>query len=129
MALRQEEEIKAAITKIFSDENEGMLCCTLETENADGQDVSIQVMQDSINISPYPFSDDPVTRLETSGVLEDLDEPELETVDWDAHAFATVGIGDLEVDEVAELVDLVFVKLLSCDNAAYTIEATTEDLG
>ncbi len=43
MALKQETEIRAAIARIFSDENEGGLCCTLETVNSSGQDVSIQV--------------------------------------------------------------------------------------
>jgi len=129
MGLKQEEEIRIAIAGIFSEENEGGLCCTIETVNADGQDVSVQVMQDSINISPYPFTDDPVTRLQLSGVLEELEDPELETVDWDANAFATVGTGDLEDSQVAELVDLVFVKLLGCDSTTYDIKAETEDLG
>jgi len=128
MGLRQEEEIKLAIASIFGEENEGMLCCTLEAENADGQDVSIQVMQDAINISPYPFKDDPLERLEASGILEALDEPELETVDWDANIFATIGTGDLDISEVAELVDLVFVKLLSCESATYDIKVTTDDM-
>jgi hypothetical protein len=130
MSLRQEEEIRAAIARVFSNENEGGLCCTIETVNADGKDVSIQVMQDSINISPYLYADDPVTRLQLNGVLDELDdEPEFETVDWDANAFATVGIGAMDMDDVAELVDLVFVKVLACDDAAYAVKATTEDLG
>jgi hypothetical protein len=128
MPPKQEQEIRLAIADVFGEANEGLLCCTIETVNADGQDVSIQVMQDSINISPYPFAEDPVTRLQLGGVLEHLDDPELETVDWDANAFATVGTGELEPDQIAELVDLVFVKLLSCDTD-YTVKAATEDLG
>lgn len=129
MSLRKEEEIRDAIAEVFGEENEGMLCCTLETVNTDGQDVSIQVMQDSISLSPYPFTDDPLTRLQLAGVMESFDDPEFETVDWDANAFATIGIGDLEHEQVAELVDLVFVKVLACADGEYAITASTEDLG
>jgi hypothetical protein len=129
MSLRKEEEIRDAIAEVFGAENEGMLCCTLETVNADGQDVSIQVMQDSINIAPYPFTDDPLTRLQIAGVMEAFDDPEFETVDWDANAFATLGFGELEHEQVAELVDLVFVKVLSCVDGDYALKASTEDLG
>lgn len=128
MALKQETEIRAAIARIFSDENEGGLCCTLKTVNSSGQDVSIQVMQDSINIAPYPFTEEPLVALESNGVIAELDDPELEVVEWDANAYATVGIGEMDQDDVAVLVDLVFVKLLTCD-AGYVVEATTEDLG
>jgi len=129
MGLKQQEAINAAIAEVYGEENEGGLCCTIETVNGDGQDVSVQVMQDSINISPYPFEDDPLTRFELTGLLQDLDEPELETVDWDANIFATIGTAELEAEEVAELVDLVFVKILACEDKTYEIKASTEDLG
>jgi hypothetical protein len=129
MGLRQEQAIAAAIAPIFADDNGGGLCCTLDTVNLDGVDVSIQVMQDSINIAPYPYREEPLTRMALAGVLTELDDPVLEVVDWDANAFATVGTSSLDAREVAELVDLTFVKLLSCDDASYTISATTEDLG
>ena len=38
------------------------LCCTIEARNAAGEDVSIQVMQETINISPYAHDDDPLER-------------------------------------------------------------------
>ena len=93
--------------------------------NAGGTDVSIQVMADSINISPYPYSEEPLTRLELSGALEALEDMELELVDWDANAFATAGNAPVDV---ARLVDETFTKVLGCD-AAYEPRATTEDLG
>ena len=129
MGLQQQRAIAKAIKPIFDAENGGGLCCTLETVNDDGVDVSIQVMQDSINIAPYPYHEEPLTRMALNGVLRKLDDPVLEVVDWDANAFATVGTSALGAEEVAELVDLTFVKLLSCDDESYAINATTEDLG
>jgi hypothetical protein len=129
MAEQQEQEIGEAIARVFSDDNEGGLCCTLETVNSQGQDVAIQVMQDAINISPYPFQEDPTIRLQTSGILERFSDGDIEVIEWNSERFATVGIDGLEIDDVADLVDQVFVKLLACDDRSYTINATTEDLG
>ena len=127
MAQRQLEAIVAAIADIYGVPNKsGMLCCTMEAVNAGGTDVSIQVMADSINISPYPYSEEPLTRLELSGALEELEDMEL--VDWDANAFATVGAAGNEPMDVARLVDETFTKVLGCD-AGYEPRATTEDLG
>ena len=41
MGLRQEKAIGAAIVPILSARNRGWLCCTIETVNAQGQDVTI----------------------------------------------------------------------------------------
>jgi hypothetical protein len=128
MAQRQVEAIVAAIADIYGAPNEsGMLCCTLEAVNSGGEDVSIQVMADSINISPYPFSEEPLTRLELSGAMEGLEDMELELVDWDANAFATVGTAGNEPADVARLVDETFTKVLGCAES-YEPTATTEDL-
>lgn len=129
MAQRQVEAIVAAIADIYGLPNEsGMLCCTFEAVNAGGADVSIQVMADSINISPYPYSEEPLTRLELSGALEELEDMELELVDWDANAFATVGTAGNEPADVARLVDETFTKVLGCD-AGYEPKHSTEDFG
>jgi hypothetical protein len=128
MAQRQRLAIQAEIAEVMEAEEGSMLCCTIEAMNAQGVDVSIQVMQDSINIAPYSFADDPVARLKASGVLEGLDA-EIETVDWDANVFAMVGTEGLQPEEVAQLVDRTFVRLLSCDDEGYTVKASTEDLG
>ena len=128
MGHRQEKAIGAAIVPIFSERNRGTLCCTIETVNAEGQDVAIQVMLDSINIAPYPFREQPLSRLERNGVMRELGDPELELVDWDTNVHAQVGTGALDARKVAELVDLTFVKLLACDDASYAITVLTEDL-
>ncbi len=129
MAQRQVEAIVAAIADIYGLPNEsGMLCCTFEAVTAGGADVSIQVMADSINISPYPYSEEPLTRLELSGALEELEDMELELVDWDANAFATVGTAGNEPADVARLVDETFTKVLGCD-AGYEPKHSTEDFG
>ncbi len=128
MPQRQVEAIAAALADIYGAPNEsGMLCCTLEAVNAGGSDVSIQVMADSISISPYPYAEEPLTRLELSGALEELEDMELELVDWDANAFATVGTAGNEPADVARLIDETFTKVLGCD-AAYDPRASTEDL-
>ncbi len=129
MGQRQERAIGMAILPVFSDRNRGWLCCTIETINRDGKDVAIQVLHDSINIAPYPFSEDPLSRMERDGVMIELGEPELELVDWDTNIYAQVGTAALDARKVAELVDLTFVKLLACDDASYSIWGATEDLG
>ena len=116
MPQRQLEVITAALADIYGAPNEsGMLCCTLEAVNAGGSDVSIQVMADSISISPYPYAEEPLTRLELNGALETLEDMDLELVDWDANAFATVGTAGNEPADVARLVDETFTKVLGCD--------------
>jgi len=85
-------------------------------------------MQDSINISPYAHADDPLDRLESCGALEDLDDIDLEVVDWEAGTYATLGTEGLVIADVAQLVDQLFTKLLGCDDN-YTPAASTEDLG
>ena len=129
MGQRQEKAIGAAIGAIFSERNGGGLCCTIETVNSEGKDVAIQVLQNSINIAPYPFSEDPLSRMERNGVMRELGDPELILVDWDTNIYAQVGTDALDARKVAELVDLTFVKLLECDDASYAITVSTEDLG
>jgi hypothetical protein len=129
MGLRQEKAIGAAIIPVLSSRSRHRLCCTIETINSEGQDVAIQVLHDSINIAPYPFSEDPLSRMERNGVMLELGDPELELVDWDTNIYAQVGTAALDARKVAELVDLTFVKLLACDDASYAITVSTEDLG
>ena len=130
MGHRQERAIGAAIVPLFSGRNRGSrLCCTIETINSEGKDVAIQVLQHSINIAPYPFSDDPLSRMERNGVMFELGDPELELVDWDTNIYAQVGTATLDARKVAELIDLTFVKLLACDDSSYAITISTEDLG
>jgi hypothetical protein len=129
MGLRQEKAIGAAIGPVLSGRNRGWLCCTIETVNSEGKDVAIQVLQNSINIAPYPFSEDPLSRMERDGVMLELGDPDLILVDWDTNIYAQVGTDALDARKVAELVDLTFVKLLACDDASYAITVSTEDLG
>jgi hypothetical protein len=129
MGRRQERAIGAALVPLFSGRSRRLLCCTIETVNSEGKDVAIQVLPHSIKISPYPFSDDPLSRMERNGVMHELGDPELELVDWDTNIYAQVGTGALDARKVAELIDLTFVKLLACDDASYAITISTEDLG
>lgn len=129
MSHGQAEAIAAAIEDIYSVKNEGgMLCCTLDAVNADGLDVSIQVMAETINLAPYPYADDPLSRLELSGALEALHDLDLVLVDWDANAFATVGTSGNRPEAIAQLVDETFLKVMGCA-PGYSFRVSTEDLG
>lgn len=128
MAGQQVGAIEAAIADIYDERNEGgTLCCTLETVNADGIDVSIQVTADSINLTPYPHAEEPLTRLELSGALDELQELRLDLVDWDANAFATVGTSGNPRADIARLIDQTFLKVLGCP-PSYALKVSTEDL-
>ncbi len=120
--------IEQAIADIYGEKNEGgLLCCTLETVNADGVDVSIQVMAETINLAPYPFTENPLTRFELSGAIDSLEHLELDLIDWDANAFATVGTSGNDPADIARLIDRTFVKLLGCP-PGYALKASTDDL-
>ena len=124
----QVDNISAAIADLYGEKNEGgMLCCTLETVNGDGVDISIQVMAESINLTPYPFAEDPLTRLEVSGAMETLDHLQLDLVDWDANAFATIGTSGNDPADIARLIHRTFVKVLRCPKD-YAVKVSTEDL-
>ena len=128
MAERQVGMISAAIADIYGEKNEGgMLCCTMEAVNADGIDVSIQVMAEWINLAPYPYAEDPLTRLELSGAIDTLGHLQLDLVDWDANAFATVGTSGNDPADIAQLIDQTFLKMLGCP-PDYILKVSTEDL-
>ena len=130
MAQAQRGEIEAAIAELMTAGEAGAgLCCTIEARNAAGEDVSIQVMQGSINISPYAHDDDPLERLESCGATDDLVDDKLDVLEWEPGTYATIAIEGLAVADVAQLVDQVFTRLLGCDDASYAPSASTEDLG
>jgi hypothetical protein len=130
MGQRQQEAIAEAIADVMtSGDADSMLCCTLEATDASGESVAVQVMQDSVNITPYAHDDDPLDRLEQCGATEGLDNVDLELVDWEPKKFATIGIDDLEVADVARLVDQIFTRLLGCNDSTYAPAGTVEDLG
>jgi hypothetical protein len=129
MGQKQRDAIAEAIEEVMADDDEDSgLCCTIEATNAQGEPVSVQVMQGSLNITPYAHNDEPLARLQACGATEGLDA-DLEVLDWDAGVFATVGIDGLDDEAVTQLIDQIFVHLLGCDDANYQITASTEDLG
>ena len=116
MGQHQQIVIAEAIADLMTSGEKGAtLCCTLDTHDSEGSEVAVQVMQDTINITPYAYSNDPLERLEACGALEDLEDLDLDLVDWEAGTYATIGIEELELVDVAQLVDKVFLKLLGCD--------------
>ncbi len=130
MGQSQRDAIAEAIDEVMTADEDGdeSLCCTIEATNAQGESVTVQVMQDSLNISPYAHEDDPLARLVASGATDGL-EVEIELVDWNPGVYATIGIDGLEAEEVAQFVDQVFVCVLNCDEMNYQVTASTEDLG
>jgi hypothetical protein len=129
MGQKQRDAIAEAVDEVMTDDDDDSgLCCTIEATNARGEPVSVQVMQSSLNITPYVHSDEPLARLQACGATKGLDA-DLELLDWGAGVFATVGIDELDDADVAQLIDQVFVRLLGCDDASYQISASTEDLG
>ena len=130
MGQTQRDAIAEAIDEVMTadDDDAESLCCTIEATASGGETVTIQVMQDSLNISPYGFTDEPLSQLAACGATEGLDT-ELEVIDWNPGVYATLGIDGLEPEQVAQLVDQVFVQLLGCDEENYKISASTEDLG
>lgn len=130
MAQRQRDEIEAAISGLMTAGEAGAsLCCTIEARTAEGEDVSIQVMQETINILPYAHDDGPLERLESCGATDDLADDKLDVLAWEPGTYATIAIEGLAVADVAQLVDQVFTRLLGCDDASYGPSASTEDLG
>lgn len=74
MAESQRAAIAETIDELMtadSDAAEG-LCCTIEATNAVGESVTVQVMRDSLNISPYGFTEEPLSQLAASASTEDL---------------------------------------------------------
>jgi hypothetical protein len=129
MSQRQREEIAEAIDEVMSDdEEESTLCCTIEATTSLGEPVTLQVMQDSLNITPYTHNDDPLARLQACGATEGLDV-DLQLLDWAAGVFATISVDNLDNEDMARLIDQIFVCLLGCDDANYDVSASTEDLG
>ena len=130
MAQSQRAAIAETIDELMtadSDAAEG-LCCTIEATNAVGEPVTIQVMRDSLNISPYGFTEEPLSQLEICGATDGLDA-DLGVIDWNAGVYATLGIDRLQPGQVVQLVDQVSIRLAGCDEENYTISASTEDLG
>ena len=130
MGQSQRDAIAEAIDEVMTadDDEAESLCCTIEATASAGESVTIQVMQDSLNIAPYAYEDDPLVRLVSSGATDGLDV-ELELVDWNPGVYATIGIDGLDAEQVAQLVDQVLVCVLNCDEMNYQITASTEDLG
>jgi hypothetical protein len=129
MSQRQRDAIAEAIDEVMSDdEEESTLCCTIEATTSLGEPVTLQVMQDSLNITPYAHSDEPLARLVACGATEGLDV-DLQLLDWAAGVFATISVDNVDDEDTARFIDQIFVCLLGCDDMNYEISAETEDLG
>jgi hypothetical protein len=62
MGQSQRDAIAEAIDEVMTadDDEAESLCCTIEATASAGESVTIQVMQDSLNIAPYAYEEDPL---------------------------------------------------------------------
>lgn len=118
-----EQGVVAAYNEVVGPDQEPGLCCTFETTSAAGELVWIQVMAGTVNMA-YPFDDDPVARMRSTGAFGHL-KPEL--IEWNAGSFATWDMAGISPRDIAWLVDRLFARVLSCDDTAYEPRVTMED--
>ena len=100
------------------------LLCTLESTTSSGSAVWIQVLPGNVNMS-YPFTEEPLELLHQRGVRS---PPDLYLVEWVAGEYAAFGFSDVTARDHASFVDQLFVKVLGCDDASYSVGAITESI-
>lgn len=128
MSDKQIAEMEPSVAEVYegikSSDDPPTKCCTVESTTSSGADVWIQVMPGTINMS-YPFGGDPLELLRNQCV----DTPsDLYLVEWNANEYATVGFKNIAPKEHAALVDQLFVRVLGCDDAAYEVKISVEQL-
>ena len=87
-----------------------------------GSELWLQVMPGTVNMA-YPFTEEPLELLRRRGVRGPAG---LYLVEWVAGEYATFGFGDVSPRDHAFFVDQLFVKVLGCDDASYTVKTTIE---
>ena len=98
--------------------------CTFESTTPSGSQVWIQVLPGNVNMS-YPFTEEPSELLSQRGVRS---PPDLYLVEWVAREYAAFGFRDVPARDHADFVDQLFVKILGCDDAHYSLATILESL-
>ena len=99
-------------------------CCTIESQSASGSKVWIQVMPGTVNMG-YPFETEPLETLRNQCVDT---PPGMYLTEWNANEYATFGFENVAPHDHAVFVDQLFVRVLGCDDATYTLEISVEAL-
>lgn len=95
-------------------------CATFEVP---GTGLWVQVVLGTLNFS-YPYADNPGARLRDLGFAA----PGLEPTGWQPGKYATFSHAPLPSQDLAKLVDRLFVELLGCDHQSYEIDVSLERL-
>ena len=99
-------------------------CCNLNSKSLEGSEVWMQIMPGTVNMS-YPFTGDPLELLRNQCV----DTPSsLYLIEWNANEFAQVGFDNISPHDHACLADELFVRVLGCEDAAYELEISIEEM-
>ena len=98
--------------------------CTLEATTSSNTTVWIQAMPGTVNMA-YPFTDEPLELMRSRGVRF---PPDLYLVEWAAGEYATFGFSDIAARDHATFLDQLFVKVLGCDDAGYSLKTSIESL-
>ena len=128
MGAAQIAEMEASVREVYrgvsGPDDPPTCCCTVESVNVAGAEVWIQVMAGTVNMG-YPFAEEPLGLLRGRGVRGPRG---MYLVEWAAGEYATFGFEDIPPGEHAAFVDQLFVKVLGCDDAGYTLRTTFEQL-
>ena len=100
------------------------LLCTFESTSSSGEPVWIQVLRGNVNMA-YPFTEEPLELLRERGVRS---PPDSYLVEWVAGEYAAFGFSDVPVRDHASFVDQLFVKILGCDDASYSVRTIIESI-
>jgi hypothetical protein len=127
MGADQIAEMARSIAKVYegvtSDDAPTWLC-TFESATSAGSQVWIQVLPGNVNMA-YPFAGEPLELLRQKGVRSPLD---LYLVEWVAGEYAAFGFSDMPARDHAAFIDQLFVKILGCDDASYSVKTITESI-
>jgi len=127
MNTRQLETIERGIIAgykgVTKPEDSPKFLCTVEARSASGDEVWIQVFAGVVNMQ-YPYSDDPIQKINACGVISPSD---LVLDEWEANVSATFMLEGVSMKDQAIFVDQLFTKVLGCLNGLYEPTTTIEE--
>ena len=128
MGADQIAQMARSIAKVYegvtTSDDAPALLCTFESASSSGSPVWIQVLPGNVNMA-YPFTEEPLELLGQRGVRS---PPNLCLVEWAAGEYAAFGFSDVPARDHAAFVDQLFVKILDCDDASYSVRINIESI-
>lgn len=122
MGERQRLMIEPAIRDLLASAG-GDAICTITAINTAGEEVWVQLIEGGSLNTQYPLADEPLKRLGMLGVFGTLKVP---LIEWEALNFATLDVAGIASWDVAFVIDQLFVRLLTCDDAGYVPASSLE---